>query len=300
MPELGTVLGIRFVVALATLFGRRLAGAFLAVLATYYALASGRVRRASRTFLRRAGADASLPSVVRHVRFFARVALDRFFFLRGRFGPFAVERVGHEHIMRLARDKRGALLLGSHLGSFEAMRAVAADYDVPLNVVADFANAERVNGVLAQLAPNHGVRLIALDPTRADSALAIRDCIQRGELVAILGDRTVAVAPQAKAASRNVTVDFLGAPAELPMGPYLLAHVLDCPVYLVFCLFEEPNRYVLHCEPFADSIRLARSDRAASAQEHAQRYADRLAHYARLAPYNWFNFYDFWLERTPE
>ena len=25
-----------------------------------------------------------------------------------------------------------------------------------------------------------------------------------------------------------------------------------------------------------------------------QRYADRLAHYARSAPYNWFNFYDFW------
>ncbi len=294
MPEVGTVLGIRFVVALATLFGRRAAGTFLAVLATYYALASVRVRRASRGFLARAGAAVTLASTIRHVHVFARVALDRLFFLRGRFEPFVIEKVGHEHVMQLMREKRGALLLGAHLGSFEAMRAVAADYAVPLNVIADFANAERVNGVLARLAPGHGVRLIALDPRSPASALSIRDCISRGELVAVLGDRTV------ESDARNVTVDFLGAQARLPMGPYVLAHVLACPVYLVFCLFEEPNRYVLHCEPFADALRLARGDRRAAAREHAQRYADRLAHYARLSPYNWFNFYDFWLRDESE
>jgi predicted LPLAT superfamily acyltransferase len=27
-----------------------------------------------------------------------------------------------------------------------------------------------------------------------------------------------------------------------------------------------------------------------------QRYADRLEYFARLAPYNWVNFYDFWEE----
>jgi hypothetical protein len=32
----------------------------------------------------------------------------------------------------------------------------------------------------------------------------------------------------------------------------------------------------------------------AAVGEIVQRYADRLAHHARTAPYNWFNFYDFW------
>jgi len=28
-----------------------------------------------------------------------------------------------------------------------------------------------------------------------------------------------------------------------------------------------------------------------------QHYADRLTHYCRLAPYNWFNFFDFWQKK---
>lgn len=291
IPERGTALGIRFVVGLSAILGRSVAGAFLALLAVYYTLFHGTARRASQTYFAKLGMTPSFANTIKHVRTFAQVALDRLYFLRGRFATFAIERHGHEHIMNLAQSKRGALLLGSHLGSFEAMRAVALDFSVPLNIVADFSNAERINGVLAELAPGIGVRLIALDPRSPDSVLAIRDCIERGELVAILGDRT------SPSDTRNVKVQFLGAEAMLPGGPYLLAHVLKCPVYLVFCLFEEPNKYVLHCEPFAEEVRLDRKNRDASTQEYAQKYAARLEHYANLAPYNWFNFYPFWTGR---
>jgi predicted LPLAT superfamily acyltransferase len=29
-------------------------------------------------------------------------------------------------------------------------------------------------------------------------------------------------------------------------------------------------------------------------EQALKRYAQRLEHYCRMAPYNWFNFYDFW------
>jgi len=41
---------------------------------------------------------------------------------------------------------------------------------------------------------------------------------------------------------------------------------------------------------------LDRDRRAADIQLWMQRYAERLEYYAHLAPYNWFNFYPFWIE----
>jgi predicted LPLAT superfamily acyltransferase len=118
--------------------------------------------------------------------------------------------------------------------------------------------------------------------------LDVKACIDRGELVALLGDR-----PGVRE-ERVAEVTFLGAIARLPTGPYLLAHMLSCPVYMVAGLFTPPNRYDLYCEPFAESVHLPRQTRAKAAAEHAQKYAEMLETYARKAPYNWFNFFDFW------
>jgi predicted LPLAT superfamily acyltransferase len=89
-------------------------------------------------------------------------------------------------------------------------------------------------------------------------------------------------------------VSFLGAPAQLPIGPWVLASTLRVPVFLGFGIYRGGNRYDCHFELFAERIDLPRADRDAALQRYAQQFADRLEHYARLAPYNWFNFYDFW------
>ena len=116
--------------------------------------------------------------------------------------------------------------------------------------------------------------------------------IERGELVAILGDRSEGSGPVAE-------VDFLGGRVSLPTSPYVLASVLGCPIYFVAALYEAPNRYSLHCEPFAESIVLPRGQRSTAVVPWVQRYADRLEHYCRLSPYNWFNFFDYWSEAAP-
>jgi predicted LPLAT superfamily acyltransferase len=78
-----------------------------------------------------------------------------------------------------------------------------------------------------------------------------------------------------------------------------MAAALKVPVMLCFGLYRGGNRYDLHFEPFADTVVLDRSNRAASLNAVIQRFADRLAHHARAAPYNWFNFYDFWALHEP-
>jgi len=290
IPEAGTVLGIRLLVLLARLLGRRAAGWFLYLVALYYVIVRGPVRRASRDYLRRVGQPATLRNVVRHLHTFARVSLDRLFFFTGRWEPFCVEQRNHELLVQAAATGRGVLLLGAHLGSFEVMRSRARQFDVPINAVADYSNAERVNRVARSLAPDVETRLISLAGDSIAAMLAIRAAIDRGELVAMLGDRP----PPGKPDARVVVAPFLGADAPFPAGPWLLAHALHCPVYFVAGVFTPPNHYALHFELLADEVRLDRKNRGAALAGYVRTYAAMLEAHVRSAPMNWFNFYDFW------
>ena len=291
IPEAGTVLGIRFLVLCARVFGRTITGWFLYIIAFYYALIRPVVRRASRDYLRRVGEPAGFWNVVRHIHTFARVSLDRLFFVTGKLKSFEFEQKNHDKLMQAAKSGRGVILLGAHLGSFEVMRARAKDFKVPINVVVDFTNAERVNAVLRALAPDMDTNLISLGTDPVAAMLEIRAAIDRGELVAILGDRL----PDARTgATRVVKSQFLGAEASFPAGPWLLAHTLRCPVYFVAGVYSRPNHYALHFEFLADEVRLDRHERAAALARYSQAYASMLESYARSAPLNWFNFFDFW------
>jgi predicted LPLAT superfamily acyltransferase len=91
-----------------------------------------------------------------------------------------------------------------------------------------------------------------------------------------------------------VRAPFFGQDASFPAGPFLMASVLRCPVYLVFGIYRAPNHYDLHCERFAERVELPRKDRDEALRQWVRRYAERVEHYAREAPENWFNFFDFW------
>jgi predicted LPLAT superfamily acyltransferase len=226
--------------------------------------------------------------VYRHVLRFARVTLDRVFLLLGdNKQTFVVNSTGHQHLEALTSARRGAVLLGAHLGSFEAMRAGAAHDRLPLNIVGHFENARMINALLDRLDPEKSARVLHVGKDPVGFAMNVSDRLANGELVAILADRV-------GLNDKQVEVDFLGAKATFPTGPFLLASLLKCPVYLVFGLYFEPNRYELFCEPFAERIELPRAQRAQALAATVQRYATRLEHYVRLAPDNWFNFYDFW------
>jgi predicted LPLAT superfamily acyltransferase len=293
IPEAGSVFGIRLLVLLARTFGRRVAGWCLYVVALYYAVVRGAVRRASRDYLGRVGLPATFANTVRHLHTFARVSLDRLFFLTGRWDAFRIEQRNHELLVQAARSGRGVLLLGAHLGSFEVMRCRAKELGIAVNVIVDFSNAERLNSVVRSLDPELETRLISLAGDPVAAMLAIRAAIQRGELVAILGDRQPS-GSAGKPGTRVVYTPFLGADAAFPAGPWLIAHALRCPVYFVAGLYTHPDRYALQFELIADEVRLDRHARDAALARHVQRYAAMLEAYTRAAPLNWFNFFEFW------
>jgi predicted LPLAT superfamily acyltransferase len=286
--ERGALLGIRFVFWLATLFGRFPARIFVRFVALWYALFDQKARRASREWLTRVhGRAPRFRDVYGHVARFAQVALDRIFLLRGATKYFDVTRTGSHYLRELAQQKRGAVLLGAHLGSFEAMRASGAAEHLPLSIVGHFDNAQMINALLTQLDPAMAARVIHVGSDPVSFALTVRERLEQGSMVAILADRV-------GLNEKSVEAEFFGKPARFPAGPFLVAAALKCPVYLVFGLYFEPNRYELYCEPFAERIDLPRKDRVLALAQVVQTYARRLESHCRKAPDNWFNFFDFW------
>lgn len=286
--EVGSVLGMRILAGAYRLLGRRAVCLFLHPIVLYYLLAKPVPRRSSREYLLRAAGTSHVSwiQIYRHLYRFAECSLDRYRFVAGRTSGLKVSVHGHHHLERAADTGRGALLLGAHLGSFEAMLAASASTNLRISVVADFRGSRMISGMLEGLNPARSGQVIPVGDA-FEAVLRIKERIDAGELVALLADR---VSPR----DRAVPARLLGAQAQFPAGPYLLAATLACPVLLVFGIHKRRNRYEVHCEPFANQIKLPRRHRDPLLPCVVQRYAARLEHYCRMAPDNWFNFFDYW------
>jgi predicted LPLAT superfamily acyltransferase len=276
--------GVRLLLSVGHTFGRML---LYPTCAYFLAAASRPARAASRDYLGRVlGRPARFLDVARHYLTFAKTLHDRVYFLAGRTGEFTIEQHGLDVVERTLAKGKGCLLLGSHLGSFEVLRVLGSlEYKLPVNVLLYPDNASNADAVAADLCPELKERVIPLG--RPDTLLRVHECLERGEIVGILGDRTLK-------SDKTARCDFFGTPATFPQGPLLLASIVKAPVVLFFGLYHGGRRYSIHFEPFADEISIGRKDRSAQLQPFIARYAARLEHYCRLAPYNWFNFYDFW------
>jgi predicted LPLAT superfamily acyltransferase len=288
--ERGTRFMLNFILWLARHAGRRVTRWTLIPTTAYFLLTAGRARRASRQYLARVhGRPATLREVARHLHTFASVVLDRLMLMLGGFGDIVLDEPRMTDDRRTTyTSRRGSLLFVSHLGSFEALRVVGADR-APMKFLLDREHGRALTSLLGGLKPELAASIIDASQPGPALALTVRQALDDGFRVGMMVDRP-------RAGEKTVSVPFLGSSAPLPAGPWLLAAALQARVVLAFCLFRGGNRYEGHFELFSEKLVMPRERRAVELDACVRRYAARLEHFTRLAPYNWFNFYDFWDE----
>ncbi len=300
LAERGNTLGLNIVVTCYRILGRRVARLLLYPIVTYFFLTGKKARRASRDFLRRmhvyskgTSPQPSWKTVFHHMLTFAQSGLDKLSAWLGDIKPAYVSFPNRAILDDLIASGHGALIIGSHLGNLELTRALAANHQTVINAVVYTDHAQRFHQMLAKANMKFGVNLIQVSHFGSDTAIMLKDKIECGELLVIVGDRT----PPAEN-GRVCEVDFLGDSAAFAQGPFILASLLECPVFLLFCLSEDNisnnNTHHIYLEHFADKIELPRATRQARLRSYIQQYALRLESYCLKAPYQWFNFYDFW------
>ena len=299
MAERGAYWGLRFLAAAYRLTGRYGCMVALVPIAFYFHLTGTEQRRASRLFLRRAYAalgNVREPSRLdgwKHSLGFARKAVETFAAWVGGIDTDAVDAPDKAEINRVAASGRGIILIVSHLGNIELTRATldAATRSRIISLV-HTRHAENYARLLGRFRPEAAVNTLQVSEINPGTIIALKEAVDRGGWVAIAGDRT-----PVQGAERTSQVRFLGHDAPLPQGPYVLAHLLGCPVYLMFCL-RENGRYRVYFERFAERIELPRRGKAAALAELASRYARRLESYCLRDPFQWYNFFDFWAKST--
>lgn len=290
-PEGGGRFALWLIRTIVLRLGRPVGRLLLYPITLYFLLRRSAERHASLAYLRRVfGREPSLLDGARHVHCFASTILDRPLFLTEHFRRFDVRTHGLEQLHAQMALDRGVLLLGAHVGSFEALRVLSLSRpDVRVAVLLDRSQNPALTHLLEELNPELARSVVDLAQPSTDLMLKIKEAAERRTLIGLLGDRRRAGEP-------GLPAMFLGEKACFPIAPYLIAATLKIPVSLCFGLYRGGRRYDLHFETFADHLDLPRGRREQALADCVQRYAARLEHHVRLAPYNWFNFYDFWLD----
>lgn len=296
MEELSLVWGMRFMLSVYQLFGRTILQFFLYPVVIYYWVANKQGRDASRAYLSRIALfvpdlklDGGFYWSYRHFIAFANAMIDKLAAWAGALSPADVEYRGREELLSRISQGQGLVLLGSHLGNLEVCRVIAnLENDIIINVLVHTKHAEKFNGLLNQYSDQSRLNLIEVTEISAATSIMLSDKIAMGELVIIAADRTPVGNRQ-----RLALVDFLGAKAFFPQGPFLLASLLECPVYTIFCL-KQQGRFVIYFERFSNQLKFSGKNREQALQQTIQEFAERLQLYCIKEPLQWFNFYDFW------
>jgi predicted LPLAT superfamily acyltransferase len=298
MAERGSLWGLKL-----TLKGYRLGGRYLAKLLLYPAIAyffmSGRAaRNASQAFLQKVAKyqnneisnKASWADSFAHFLSFGNASLNRLDAWAQKTSRAEVDFPNKNTLVELLQSRQGAVLLTSHLGHIEMCRALAeTQYRTRINVVVLTENANKFNKMLSELNPDSQLNLIHISEFTPDLGIRLAEYVENGELVAIAADRT-----PADSYGRVNYHSFLGALAPFPQGPFIIAALLRCPVFSLFCMQQHSGRYRMYFDKVSDNLGANRKERKQRIEQASELYASRLETLAVRYPLQWFNFFDFW------
>ena len=281
---------LRLICWIALNISRSFARLWLYPITLYFFLTSPRIRFASRNYLRRVpGKKGNLIQVAKHIYCFASTILDRVYFLTNQHQHFDIDIHGGEIINEAMKQKTGCILLGAHVGSFEALRCLAISREkLPLKIMMYHDHNAMITKVLDELNPEITDSVINLADD--DALFKMKESIEDGYFIGMLGDRAIN-------GEKQVTCKLFGDDVSLPAGPIALASVLQVPVILFFGLYLGGNRYSIHIEKLADTIIAPRKNRHEIVAKYMQEYTDHIENIIKQYPYNWFNYFDYWGDR---
>lgn len=295
-PERSSMFMLRLMTWISLRLGRARSRVILYGIAAYFLAFAPTARRMSRRYLQRALKLRSLTEVgwkplFRHFLSFASVIHDRVYLINDRYELFDIRVHNKALIDDLVANGQGVFLIGAHLGSFEVLRALGRKQPgLRVAMVMYEENARKINAALTAINPNAQQGIVALG--HIGSMIQVHELLAQGTVVGMLGDRSLGN-------DDTRQLDFLGDPAALPLGPFRMAAIMKCPVLFMTGLYRGGNRYDIHFEALADFSAVAPRGRTLAVQAAMTRYAAFMEQYCYKAPYNWFNFFDFWRAPSP-
>ncbi len=188
-----------------------------------------------------------------------------------------------ESFLALLEQGHGAVLIGAHVGCWEAGAGFFGQYGRKINIVMYDAEHQRIKELLdKEEMEEHAYSIIPVNEDPIEALLRMKVAVDRGELVCFNGDRYLDP-------NSAVEMELMGGRVKLPKGPFLIASKCRVPVIFYYAMREPKRTYRFH---FTIASEGGRAEVPTLMQHYATSLETLMQHY----PYQWFNFYSFWNE----
>lgn len=193
------------------------------------------------------------------------------------------EFVGREHFEKLQAQQGGAIILTAHMGNYDLgahMFAETSDRNIVM------IRAPETDSQTRAFEESHAARTAAelkidFSTRSSDLALDLLHALQRGEIIAIQGDR---VTPGISA----LDATLFGKKTQVPAGPFALSMAARVPIYPLFIMRRGRRRYrITTAQPF--EVTRTR-DRAEAFEKAVQHWTRELEMVIRDSWFQWFAF----------
>ena len=184
-------------------------------------------------------------------------------------------------------EGKGIIFVTLHFGNWDMGAAGLAAYGYPVDAIAETFELPAMNELVQGYRRQLGVKIIPMERVGPGVLRALR----RGHILALLID--------VPAPGGSVTVDFFGAPAEMPVGPARLALRTGARV-IPAVLAREPGHDEM-IRPILDfDLRFQPSgDEEEDVRELTQMIMSSLERFIRRYPDQWFMFRPAWPAPKP-
>lgn len=295
VKERGGMIPMMIILGLYRIGGRWLIQFVLYFIVMWYWLCAKFARQASLDYLKRLhqftqpnspfSHTPNMASTYVHLMHFAQSILDKIEGWMGRVSPNDVQLFGHECLTQ--HYQKGLILIVSHFGNIELLRALKAEHKQKINVLVYHKNSSEFNRFLKNISDKAEINLIPVDELGLETAMILEDKLAQGEWVLIAADRVPVHS------NRTVEVDFLGQPSLWPQGAWVLANLLKAPVAAAFC-YRVEKHFEVHIHSISDGLNFPRKTRQEAMTAVTTQYVRLVEQHCLRAPYQWFNFYYFW------
>lgn len=282
----GTPLGYRIFVSVLKNFGVVPAYWLLRLVALYFWLFSYKSSRPLFHYFHEKmgyGTMKSLRMLYTNYYRLGQTLIDKVVVMAGIRNKFTYHFDGEENLHKIVALKKGGLLLSAHLGNWEIAGHLFTRLSTRINIVMYDGEHRKIKNYLEQVTGKRNMNIIVIKDD-ISHIYAINDAFKKNELVCMHADRFLE-------GNKSIAVNFLGEPANFPMGPFVLAATFKVPVSYVFA-FKETNR---HYHFYASEMKQYHEETKDKAiQNMLNDFVGEMEQKVKQYPEQWFNYYNFW------
>jgi predicted LPLAT superfamily acyltransferase len=288
----GGVLGYQIFIWTIRNFGINFAYFLLRFVVTYFVFASGKAFQAIFSYFRKIRHYSVMKSFIgifKNYFIFGQILIDKMVMLSGFQQKFTFDFEGETYLRQM---DQGGLLISAHVGNWEIAGNLLNRLNKRIHIIVFDAEHQKIKGYLEETMKERNVHFIVI---REDyqHLKEIEQAFVNGDIIAMHGDRFIP-------GNQTVTLEFMGYPAEFPVGPVNLAARFGVPVSYVFAVKERRTHYHFYATPllqipFTRNLKKRREILTEAVSAYVAKFEEILTKY----PYQWFNYYPFWQVQEP-